>query len=298
MRKFAYCVTAAAVSATAVPAVAFDALEGRKSRSEILAATTDEDWREIPAEDLLLITLERGVVAIMLSQNLAQGHVAQARTLAREKFFDGLSFYRVIDGFVAQGGDPFEERPVGSASKALKAEFETKVGDDFSFQPTPDADVYAPKAGFSMSVPTGVDAGAGKAWHLHCAGAFAFGRNDAADTASTEFYIALQPQRYLDRNLSVAGRVVDGMEHLQALRRVEPPEAKEDDRGETILSVMLASDIPEAQRPRFEILDSSRPAFLDTFEALRNRPEAFFHYRPGVADVCQFNVPVRRKATK
>jgi peptidylprolyl isomerase len=298
MKALVSCAAMSAVLSIAGPATAIDALEGKKSRSEILAATTAEDWREIAADDLLIITLERGIVAVMLSPNLAPGHVAQTRTLAREKFFDGLSFYRVIDGFVAQGGDAFEERAAGSASKALKAEFETKVDDDFPFLPTPDPDLYAPKAGFSMSLPTGIDAGAGKAWHLHCTGAFAFGRNDEADTASTEFYIALQPQRYLDRNLSVAGRVVEGMEHLQALRRVEPPESKEDDRGETILSVRLASELPEAGRPRFEILDSRRPVFHETFETLRNRPEAFFHYRPGVADVCQFNVPVRRKAAQ
>jgi peptidylprolyl isomerase len=288
-----------AVAATAMlvstPAGA-DALEDKKPGAEILAETTAEDWRTIPAEELLIITLDRGEVAVALSPALAPNHVKQVKQLARTGFYDGLSFYRVIDGFVAQGGDPFSERKIRSAKKKLKAEFEDAIPKDFAFTPLPDKDGYAPEVGFSASLPVGVDRAAGRAWHLHCTGAFAFGREDARDSASTEFYITLQPQRYLDRNLSVFGRVVDGMQHLQALRRVEPPENKEDDIGEIIVSIRVAADIPEAERPAFEILDSARPAFTAYVEARRNRPEGFFYHRPDYIDPCQFSVPVRRKA--
>ncbi|MCA8889473.1 MAG: peptidylprolyl isomerase, partial [Parvularculaceae bacterium] len=125
-----------------------------------------------------------------------------------------------------------------------------------------------------------------------------FGRGNEEDSASTEFYIALQPQRYLDRNLSVFGRVIDGMAHLQALRRVTPPESKDDDLGETIISMRMASDLPEDERPRFEILDSASPAFAAFAEARRNRPEEFFYFRPNYLDICQMPVPVRETAAK
>ena len=282
------------VLSAAGPAFA-DALEGRKSGAEILAESTAEDWREIPAEDVLVITLERGAVHVALSPALAPKHVAQVKKLAREGFYDGLSFYRVIDGFVAQGGDPFGEKKTKTSKKTLKAEFEGPLAKGFSFNALKDADGFAPAAGFVASLPAGFDAGAGTAWHLHCAGAFAFGREDGRDTASTEFYVALQPQRYLDRNMSVFGRVIDGMQHLQALRRVEPPVEKTDDLGETIVSIRVAADLPEGERATFEILDSARPVFADFAEARRNRPEAFFHFRPDYLDVCQFPVPVRRK---
>lgn len=286
----------AAIGLAATPAFA-DALEGKRSGAEILAATTAQDWREIPAKELLVIELERGKVTIALSPSLAPNHVKQVKALAREGFYDGLSFYRVIDGFVAQGGDPFGERKIRKAKKKMKAEFET-AADDIGFTALKDADGFALSSGFIASLPAGRDEKTGAFWHLHCAGAFAFGREDGRDTASTEFYIALQPQRYLDRNMSVFGRVIDGMQHLQALRRVDPPESKEDDIGEKIVSFRVAADIPEAERETFEILDSARPAFADYAEARRNRPESFFHFRPDYLDVCQFPVPVRKKAVE
>ncbi len=286
---------AGVASSVASPALA-DALEGKKGAAEILAETTAEDWRTIPAEELLVIELERGKVTVALSPALAQNHVKQVKKLAREGFYDGLSFYRVIDGFVAQGGDPFSERKIKKAKKSMKAEFEGSI-DNIPFAALKDADGFAPVSGFVASLPAGHDETVGTFWHLHCLGAFAFGREDGPDTASTEFYIALQPQRYLDRNMSVLGRVIDGMQHLQGLRRVEPPDSKEDDIGETIVSFRVAADIPEAERETFEILDSARPAFTAYAEARRNRSEAFFHFRADHLDVCQLPVPVRRKTS-
>ncbi len=279
----------------AAPAFA-DALEGKKSGAEILAESAADDWRTIPAEETLVIEMERGAVTVALSPSLARKHVEQVKRLAREGFYDGLSFYRVIDGFVAQGGDPFSEKKIRTAKKKMKAEFETE-GDNISFAALSDVDGFAPVSGFVSSLPAGHDENAGTYWHLHCAGAFALGREDGRDTASTEFYVALQPQRYLDRNLSVFGRVIDGMDRLQSLRRVNPPETKDDDIGEEIISIRVASDIPESDRVTWEILDSARPVFAEYAEARRNRPESFFHYRPEHLDVCQLPVPVRKKAT-
>lgn len=275
------------------PTVA-EALEGRKSSAEILNETAAKDWRQIRDDELLIIKLEHGEVLVALSPELAPAHVKQIRKLAKEHFYDGLSFYRVIDGFVAQGGDPFSDRDIGGAKKALKGEFETTVGDKFNFDRLPDKDGYAPEVGFLETLPVGFDPRTKTAWHLHCAGAFAFGRENDADTASTEFYIALQPQRYLDRNLSVFGRVIDGMEYLQALRRVNPPETRQDDLGAKIVSIRMASDLPKEERPHFEILDSRRPVFADYVAARRNRPEAFFYFRPDYIDICQLPIPVRR----
>jgi len=286
-----------AATAAATPAFA-DALEGKKSSAEILAATTAEDWRAIAPEDTLVIELESGKVTIALSPALAPKHVEQVKKLAREGFYDGLSFYRVIDGFVAQGGDPFGEKKIGKAKKTLKAEFEGVLAKGAIFTRLGDVDGYAPEAGFIGGLPTGHDPKTGTYWHLHCAGAFAFGREDGRDTASTEFYIALQPQRYLDRNLSVFGRVIDGMDRVQALRRVDPPESKDDDIGDRIISFRINADIPQDERTDWEILDSERPAFNAFVESRRNRPEGFFYFRPNHVDACQLPAPVRKKAAK
>ena len=264
-----------------------------RAPGEIIAAAAPADWRMIEPEETLYIELERGRVVIALATQLAPAHVAQVKTLTRDGFYDGLSFYRVIDGFVAQGGDPFEERALKNAAPSMTAEFDEPLRDDIRFSAIADKDGYAAQVGFVDTLPAGVDAAGETVWHLHCAGAFAFGRNDDRDSASTEFYITLQPQRYLDRNLSVFGRVIDGMEHVQALRRVAPPESKDDDLGETIISMRIAADVPEAERTDFEILDSGRPIFAEYVASRRNRPEAFFHFRHDYIDVCQLPIPVR-----
>ena len=273
-------------------------LEGRRTSAEIIAASKPGDWRALGQDYLLYIDLEpRGQeqrrVVVALSAHFAPGHVAQVKTLARQGFYDGLSFYRVIDGFVAQGGDPFEEREIGEAARAMAPEFDQPLTRSMGFSASADEDGYAATVGFADSLPAGADKAGKRAWLLHCAGAFAFGRNDAPDTASTEFYITLQPHRYLDRNLSVAGRVVWGMEHLQALRRVEPPQSRDDDLGETILAMRISSDLDEGDRLDLEILASGTSTFADYVEARRNRSEGFFVHRPDHIDICQLPVPVR-----
>jgi peptidylprolyl isomerase len=282
---------AAAAASYAGPAFA-DALEGVKSGPDILAETTADDWRRLDPDETLYIELERGRIVVALSSVLGRPHAERIKALAREKFYDGLSFYRVIDGFVAQGGDLFEKRE-SEHGTPIAALFEEKVGEDFALARLPDKDGFAPRSGFVESLPAGYDPKAKTAWLLHCAGAIALGRNDDKDTAATEFYIALQPQRYLDRNMTVFGRVVAGMEHLQALRRVAPAETPDGDIGETIVAMRVAADVPAKEQSNLEILRSDRPAFLAYAEARRNRPEAFFHFRPDHLDVCQFPTPVR-----
>lgn len=279
----------------AAPALA-GPLEGRKSGAEILAATTAEDWRPLDPENTLYIELASGRVIVALSTALGRPHAERMKALAREKFYDGLSFYRVIDGFVAQGGDPFEAKKTPSVGPIAALFEESAPG--VSFFGLPDRDGFARQVGFIDSLPAGYDRKTKTYWHLHCAGAIALGRNDEKDTASTEFYVALQPQRYLDRNMTVFGRVVAGMEKLQALRRVEPPDDEKDDIGERIISIRVAADVPESERTPLEILRSDRPAFAEFAEARRNRPEAFFYFRPNHLDVCQFPTPVRPVAAK
>lgn len=283
-------IVAALAALTAAPAFA-DALEGKASPSEILAAASDADWRTLDQENLLYIELERGTVIVDLSPQLAQGHVAQIKALAREGFYDGLSFYRVIDGFVAQGGDVFEKREVKTAKKTLKAEFDEPLTKAIDFDAVADKDGYAAKAGFVASLPAGSDGES--IWHLHCTGAMAMARGNEKDSAGTEFYITLQPQRYLDRNLTVFGRVVEGMQFLQALRRVTPAEKEGDDLGETILSIRVGADLPKKEQRPLQILRSGTKIFRQYVESRRNRPEAFFYYRPNHVDICAIPVPVR-----
>ena len=284
---------AGATALASFPAAA-DALEGKRTVAEILEASAPADWRTLDQENLLHIELERGRVIVALSSSLAQDHVKQIRALAREKFYDGLSFYRVIDGFVAQGGDVLEMREMKEAKETLTAEFDEPLRDDLRVDALPDADGYADRVGFVDGLPAGLDAAEARIWHLHCAGAMAMARDVERDTAGAEFYITLQPQRYLDRNLTVFGRVIEGMEHVQALRRVAPAQTEDDDLGERILSMRVGADLPAEEQVAFRALRTDTALFSEYVEARRNRPAAFFYHRPDYVDICQLPMPVER----
>ena len=267
--------------------------------AEIVSTAPDEHWRTIPPEQLMLIDTEEGTITVMLSSVLAQDHVSQARLLAREGYYEGLSFYRVIESFVAQGGDHTGDVDKGSAKETLTAEIEERLPKSATFAEFPYADGYAASVGYLESMPAARDAKTGTAWLAHCTGAFAYGRNNPKDSASTEFYITLQPQRYLDRNLTVLGRVIDGMELAQAAPRgvIDSDPATDDFPDRLMLKGMsIVSDLPENERPTWRILDDQSASFEEMVRARGARPDPFFYYRPNHANLCQVPIPVEKVA--
>ena len=141
-----------------------------------------------PAEqalNTLVLSLDSGGdVVIRLRPDIAPGHVARIRELAQEGFYDGVPFHRVIDGFMAQGGDPSGTGSGGSDKPDLKAEFSA-----------------AP----------------------HVRGTASMARTSDPDSANSQFFICFDDCRFLDRQYTVWGEVVEGMEHVDALPKGEPP---------------------------------------------------------------------------
>jgi peptidylprolyl isomerase len=266
-------------------------------------------WRAVDPDNLVLLGTRFGEVAIELSPKFAPRHSARMKALIRAHFFDGLRFYRVIDGFVAQGGagedtastaakpkDPATEK----AWPQLKAEFERPWGPDAKFAPLGSPDLFARQVGHVDGFPVGRDPGKKTEWIIHCPGTFAFARDNGANTASTEFYIVIgEAPRRLDRNLTAFGRVIDGMQYLQKLERGDPSidngviadKAKQD----PITYAKLASDVPEAERPRYEVMRTDTPEFA-AWKANKKNPAPGFYIRtpPPILDICLAPVPSRR----
>jgi peptidylprolyl isomerase len=181
-----------------------------------------EAWREVAPDTLVLIETRYGTVAIELAPDFAPNHVARMRKLLGSHFFDGRTFYRVIDGFVAQGGADQDtsatpDAPVNSQLlkdwPPLKAELDATLPQGDVFTPLGNPDLFAPEAGFVNGFPVGHDPKDGKSWIIQCPGIFAFARDNDENTATTEFYIVIgQAPRRLDRNLTAFGRVISGMQ--------------------------------------------------------------------------------------
>jgi peptidylprolyl isomerase len=127
-----------------------------------------------------------GRVTVQLRPDVAPGHVERIRTLTRMGFYDGIAFHRVIEGFMAQGGDPTGTGAGGSPLPDLSAEFN--------------------------GLP-------------HLRGSVAMARTQQPDSANSQFYIMFAPRFGLDRQYTVFGRVVSGMPFVDAIERGEPPAA-------------------------------------------------------------------------
>lgn len=267
------------------------------------------DFRAVDPENLVLIDTRYGQVAVELFPDFAPNHAARVKALIRAHFYDGLSFYRVIDGFVAQGGIGEEDAPAKDhpdEAKALdrwpplKAEFDRKVAKGERFTPLGNADPMAPFVGFENGFPVARDARKAHEWLIHCPGTFAFARDNGPDTATTEFYIVIgQSPRRLDRDLTAFGRVIWGMQYLQKLERGDP----EVDSGviadvakrDPIVRMQLAADLPEDERPVFQVIRTDSKAFADSVKA-RRFPTSPFYFRkpPPVLDICGVPVAVKR----
>lgn len=264
------------------------------------AATTEMQWRQVDPENIALLDLPAGRVVIELNPVFAPKTVAQFKRLVESRFYNGLSFYRVIDNFVAQGGDGSDLGEL-SDSPLIDAEFEIDWSDKLPFTLVQDHDLFADQTGFIDGFAAGRDLKKDAVWLTHCPGVVAMARNDDPDSSRTDLYIVIgQAPRYLDRNLNIFGRVLQGMNIVQGI--VRGPESnggvfQDDTTATRIRSVKLMSELPESERESVFVMDTSSQAFAELLEGRRNREQAFFkHKPPQVLDVCQ--VPVGAHRTK
>lgn len=275
------------------------------SMAEILSASKPSDWRLLNAENTLYIELPTGRVVIELAPDFAPHHVANVKALAGEHYYDGLAIVRCQDNYVVQLADPDAEKPatarkIQKASRTLPPEFECALDPKLPFKRLPDGDVYAPEVGFSGGLPVARDPKTRQMWLVHCYGMVGAGRDVSIDSGGgTELYVVTgHAPRQLDRNVTLLGRVVQGMELLSSLPRGTGPMGfyEKPEQRVAIKAVRVAGDVPEAERTALEILRTDTPLFQNLIESRRNRPEEWFHLQAGKIDLCNVPIPTRKAA--
>ena len=264
--------------------------------AEVLAASTSADWQPLDAQNTLYLKLAAGRVVIELAPQFAPNHVGNVQALARGKYFDGLAIYRSQDNYVVEWGDPEGKKPVGTAHRTLAAEFERALR-GLSITRLPDPDSYAPEVGFVDGFPVAADPAVGRAWLVHCYGMVGAGRdNDVDSGGGIEPYVVIgHAPRHLDRNVTLFGRVVSGMELLSVLPRGSGTRGRYErvDQRVPVRSVRVAADVPPAQRTELEVLRTDTATFQAYLAARRNRHEEWFKVPAGRVDVCNVPIPVR-----
>ena len=264
--------------------------------AEVLAASQPADWRPLDPQNTLYMDLPTGRVVIELNPVFAPKTVANIQALVRENFFDGLIITRSQDNFVVQWGDSESKRALKNAKKSVPAEFVISARTAPCVK-LPDRDTYASEVGFSSDFPAARDVATGRAWLVHCYGMVGVGRDNDVDSGSgKELYVVTgHAPRQLDRNVTLVGRVVQGIELLATLPRgtkalgfYEKPEQRT-----PIKSVRIAADVPEDQRVKLEVLRTDTRTFSELVEARRNRRDEWYKVPAGASDVCSVPLPVR-----
>jgi Peptidyl-prolyl cis-trans isomerase (rotamase) - cyclophilin family len=269
---------AAAVMALAAPAAA---------QAPTAAAPAASDWRTPDPENLLVIDTNKGRVVVELLPEVAPAHVQRVKELTRAGFYDGRTFFRVIDQFMAQTGDPEDRGTGGSDKPDLVQEFQFRMGADSGFVQASDENVS--QTGFIKSLPVRTQSpmlmamtadGKISAWPLYCPGVAAMARGAGDDSANSQFFLMRQTYPSLEKRYTGWGRVISGLDVVRSIKvgePVTPPQDKMD-------KVRVLADIPASERPKVRVVDTNSAWFKAQIQNTKAQAGTSF-------SVCDINIP-------
>jgi len=250
------------------------------------SAAMAADWRPFDPENTLIVDTSKGRIVVEMRPDFAPFAVARVKLLAREHVYDGLLFHRVIDHFVDQTGNPNNHDGGVSSHPDLVPEFTFRL--DPVAQPVVRAASDATD-GFVGASPFEGEAlsarradGTVRAWGAYCPGVAGMGRQAAPGSANSEIFFMRDAARRLDRDYTVWGKVVLGLDVVRAVVVGEPPS-----RPDRMLKVQVMADMPLADRPKLEVMDARSPALKMIVDRARAAKGADF-------SICDVEIPVRR----
>ena len=234
---------------------------------ELLEEASPLDWRTPDPENVLYMDLPSGRVVIEMRPDFAPKHVEQVRTLARSGFYNGIIFHRVIEGFMAQGGDPTATGTGGSDLPDIPAEFFRDANEVDQYQEI-GRDFLSSNIGFSGPIAVSTQPESLKElfvrdglafWGLHCPGVMSMARAGDPNSANSQFFLMFGDARdRLDQKYTIWGKIIDGFEHGRRINRGEPPE-----RPTPIIRVQVESDVPLDERENVQVLRTDTDVFLE-----------------------------------
>lgn len=289
-----------------------EAAKAQLSPSEITANAKAEEWVDIAPDNLLVMELapdrdghKRQVVIQLMQDPVDTAHIGNVKKLARAHWWDDTEIVRVQDNYVTQwgGGDkPVPDNLESYDESSYLLPLTVDLAAQLSYMSGRKTlvqldDPYAPQTLFLEGWPLGFD---GESfWPLHCYGMVGVGRNLSPDTGTgAELYTVIgHAPRHLDRNIAMIGRIISGMEHMSSLKRGTGDLGFYEDEAErtAIVSVRLASELPQGERPHWQYLNTASGSFAAYAHARANRGGAFFNIPAGGVDVCNVQVPLRKK---
>lgn len=226
--------------------------------------TTNLPMREVDAENTLVIDTTKGRVIVEIYPEVAPAHAERIKTLTRSGFYNGVVFHRVVEGFMAQTGDPKGTGEGGSDLPDIKGEFSVRRDANFSMS------VIDRSKGIMDGFVGGLPVQSQvtelmsftkdnriNSWGTFCPGVLGMARSAGPDSANSQFFLMRANGQMLDLKYTAFGIVVSGLEHVRKLKIGEPVI-----NPDKMLKVQILADIPQAERPKVEITDTKSPQFI------------------------------------
>ncbi len=231
-------------------------------------------WFPLQPANTLVVDTTKGRIVIEMRPDLAPLAVARVVQLSREHVYDGLLFHRVIDHFVDQTGNPNNHDGGVSSHPNLPPEFTATIdAKQIDAMATRSSDGVSGFDGVQpiVAMPVIGHAGRWRAWGAYCTGVVGMGRQAAIDTGNSEIFFMRDAARRLDHDYTVWGRVVAGEDVVRAIAVGEPPA-----HPDRMVRVRLMGDLPEGERPRLEVIDTSSAVFRQSVQDIRRKAGADF----------------------
>ncbi|MDQ3124895.1 MAG: peptidylprolyl isomerase [Pseudomonadota bacterium] len=247
------------------------------------AQTAAPEWRSIAPENLLVIDTAKGRILIELEPRMAPLSVERVRTLADQGFYDGLKFHRVLDGFMAQTGDPLGTGEGSSELPDIEGEFQFRRGRDLGFVNLVTGQTGL--LGFAGSMPVFTQPDAQMmvtadfktaAQALFCPGVVGMARNQDPHSANSQFFVMTGVNEGLNGLYTPFGRVVAGLDVVRLLKPgSEAADGRVDD-PDVMTRARTAAALPEGQRPSVRVRTAASPGFAAMVEQVRAERGARF----------------------
>lgn len=244
---------AAAIAACHAPSTA----QIEPMTAEDVAAAPDE-WRQVEPDNLVMMETTKGRIILELLPEAAPRHVEHFRSYVRQGLYDDTAFHRVIKDFMAQGGDVEAVHGADKMLEPLEAEFTFRRNPtEFPIDTIGPAD--SASAGFYKGFPIRTQAqflaemsidGQVETWIPHCPGVLSSARTDDPNSANAQFFLISKDGQHLDREYTAKGRVLEGLEVVQAIRLGPSPDGFPIANPDILQRAVMVSDMEPANQPR------------------------------------------------
>jgi len=246
------------------------------------------DWRNVDANNTILIDTTKGQVIVELYPEIAPLHVDRILTLTRSGFYDNVKFHRVVEGFMAQTGDPKGDGSGESTLEDLKPEFTLRRNQVFDIAIV--NQTLGLDEGFHKAMPLRSQVselmaltkdGKVETWGAYCTGTMGMARTQDPNSANSQFYLMRGPTPTLEKVYTAFGKVLSGSDVVRRLKTGEPVI-----NPDIMTRVRVLADIPVSERPQIEVMDTHSAAFDALIARMKKNSKAGF-------SLCDVEIPVK-----